>query len=226
MNKKAFIQELEKGLKKIGVSDSIDIIKDYEIHFDNEFSKGKSEEEIAKELGSIPDILADFQVEEKPIIQKSKMNLAAVITNDLLGYLGLFCLYMLNLALISQAIVSLILGIYLMFSLDIFSFIPILISPFSIFAGFTIVIYSVFSFGLSILMFQSLNQMTKRLTQWNREIFKGEEFVHIKVKQPKFIIRLTQVSGILLLVFSIGSYIVAVLMTKDAQFWHYWNWFS
>ncbi|MBU1142714.1 MAG: DUF1700 domain-containing protein [Firmicutes bacterium] len=226
MNKKAFIQELEKGLKKIGVSDSIDIIKDYEIHFDNEFSKGKSEEEIAKELGSIPDILADFQLEEKTIIQKNKMNVASVIINDIFGYLGIFCMYMLNLVLISQAIVSLILGIYLMFSVDIFSFVPVLVSPFSIFAGFTIVIYSIFSFGFSILMFQSLNKMTKRLTKWNREVLKGEEFERIHVNHSKLIIKIIQISGVVLVIFLIVSYIVAVIMTKEVEFWHYWNWFS
>lgn len=67
MNKITFMQELEKGLKKIGVRDSIDILKDYEVHFENEFSKGKSEEEIAKELGNIEEILIDFQQEDQNI---------------------------------------------------------------------------------------------------------------------------------------------------------------
>ncbi|MDO9630255.1 MAG: DUF1700 domain-containing protein [Acholeplasmataceae bacterium] len=226
MNKITFIQELEKGLKKIGVSDFTDIIKDYETHFDNELNKGKSEEEIAKELGSIPDILSDFQAEEKQVVSKKKMNYFQVIFNEVFGYLGLFILYLFNLSLISLSISSVVLGIYLMTSLSIFSFIPDLVSPFSQFTGFTFVILSVFTFVLSIMLFRLLNQMTLRLIQWHHEMLSGKVYEEKEVKQSKLMIRIAQISGIALVILLIVTYIVGVVITKEAEFWHYWNWFS
>lgn len=226
MNKITFIQELEKGLKKIGVKDYIDIIKDYEVHFDNELKKGKSEEEIAKELGSIPDILSDFQVDEKPVVVQQRANPATIILNDTFGILGLFTLYMLNLVFISASIICLVLGLYLMTSMDIFSFVPLLVFPFSLFAGLTTLTLSVFLFFVSIQTFESLNEKTRKLINWNLLVIKGEAKELVKVKQSKLISNLTKFSGIILIILIIISYIVGVMITKEAEFWHYWNWFA
>jgi uncharacterized membrane protein len=226
MNKITFIQELEKGLKKIGVRDSIDIIKDYEVHFENELSKGKSEEEIAKELGNIEEILIDFQQEDQNIVVHRKVSSVVIIISNVFGYLGIFFLYILNLSLLSSALASMIIGLYLMFSFEIFSFMPLLLSPFSIFAGLTIIILSIFFFGLSILFYKLNHRLVKRLINWNRTLKTGQDQHVVDIKPSILIIRITQISGISLLIFVVISYIVGVLMTRQAEFWHYWNWFS
>lgn len=226
MNKITFIHELEKGLRKIGVKDYIDIIKDYEVHFDNELNKGKSEEEIAKELGNISDILSDFQVDEQPVVVQQRANLGTIILNDTFGILGLFTLYMVNLVFISASISSLVLGLYLMTSMDIFSFVPLLVFPFSLFAGLTTLTLSVFLFFISIQTFESLNEATRKLLNWNLLVFKGETKELVKAKQSRLITNLTKFSGIILIILIVISYIVGVIITKDAEFWHYWNWFA
>lgn len=52
MNKKAFLQQLRKGLKGIPKEDLEDILYDYQEHIDSALETGKSEEEITRELGS------------------------------------------------------------------------------------------------------------------------------------------------------------------------------
>ena len=52
MNKKAFLQQLRKGLKGIPKSDLEDILYDYQEHIDSALETGKSEEEITREFGS------------------------------------------------------------------------------------------------------------------------------------------------------------------------------
>lgn len=52
MNKKAFLQQLRKGLKGIPKDDLEDILYDYREHIDSALEKGKSEEEVTEKLGS------------------------------------------------------------------------------------------------------------------------------------------------------------------------------
>ena len=52
MNKRAFLQQLRKGLKGIPKDDLEDILYDYTEHIDSALETGKSEEEITKDLGS------------------------------------------------------------------------------------------------------------------------------------------------------------------------------
>ena len=52
MNKRAFLQQLRKGLKGIPKDDLEDILYDYTEHIDSALETGKSEEEITGDLGS------------------------------------------------------------------------------------------------------------------------------------------------------------------------------
>lgn len=52
MNKRAFLQQLRKGLSGIPKEDLEDIIYDYTEHIDSALETGKSEEEITRDLGS------------------------------------------------------------------------------------------------------------------------------------------------------------------------------
>jgi uncharacterized membrane protein len=52
VNRIEFMEQLRNGLKGISEEEIEDILYDYEEHFDIGLSKGKTEEEIAKELGN------------------------------------------------------------------------------------------------------------------------------------------------------------------------------
>lgn len=65
MNKKEFIDKLKIHLQGMPESEIQDILSDYEEHFDIGISKGKSEEEIAKELGDPIDIAESYKTSYK-----------------------------------------------------------------------------------------------------------------------------------------------------------------
>lgn len=68
MNKYEFLEELKKELEKHNVSDTEDIISEYEDHFAFKAEEGRTEEEVAKKLSSPKEIAeeyAEFASEDK-----------------------------------------------------------------------------------------------------------------------------------------------------------------
>ncbi len=63
MNKKAFLQQLRKGLSGIPKNELEDILYDYTEHIDSALETGKSEEEITNELGSPKKIAKQHRAE-------------------------------------------------------------------------------------------------------------------------------------------------------------------
>lgn len=68
MNKEQFLTQLEGALKRLPSSEREDIIQDFREHFEVGVSEGKSEEEIAKGLGTpqqiAKEITASFHLEQ------------------------------------------------------------------------------------------------------------------------------------------------------------------
>lgn len=60
MNKKEYLAKLRMYLQGLPISEIEDIISDYEEHFNVGISKGKSEEEIAKELGDPKEVAQSY----------------------------------------------------------------------------------------------------------------------------------------------------------------------
>ena len=65
MTKNQYFKELKKQLKLYAVKESEDILKDYEEHFDEALSNGKTEDEICKNLGSPENIAKQYSSEDK-----------------------------------------------------------------------------------------------------------------------------------------------------------------
>lgn len=65
MNRAEFIGILRKELQSIPENEIIDILYDYEEHFEVGLSKGKGEEEIAKELGNPKNIAKSYRASSK-----------------------------------------------------------------------------------------------------------------------------------------------------------------
>ena len=222
-----FIKQLSDGLKKIGVIDSEEVIKDYEAHFDNELLKGKTEEEISRELGKISDILADFQT-DKPLNEPIKrLSLYSVILSDIFVYIGMLSFYLVNLATIILSLASLLLGFYFIFSMILLDIIPVMNPLFGQFLGLMFIAIAVLFFGVSILLFKFLNVLMKRLGQWHKKVLKGEiNGTVIIINHYKFIKAITLWSGLAVIILLIVTYIIGVNLAGDPQFWHEWNWFE
>ncbi len=65
MNKDQFMQNLKNRLESLGPTAVAEILADFEDHFANGLSRGKSETEIAAELGN-PDDIAQQYIDESP----------------------------------------------------------------------------------------------------------------------------------------------------------------
>lgn len=74
MNKDEYLDLLQLYLKDLSYDEVQDILSDYEEHFQIGISKGKSEEEISKELGSPKDIANNFKGTSEINPSESKTN--------------------------------------------------------------------------------------------------------------------------------------------------------
>jgi len=72
MNREKFIEQLRDGLSGLPESDIADILYDYNEHFEIGSSKGKTQEEIALELGNPQTIAKSYRVNAK--ITKAEKN--------------------------------------------------------------------------------------------------------------------------------------------------------
>lgn len=65
MNKKDYLTKLKIALQGLPIEEVEDILSDYEEHFQIGISKGKSEEEIAHELGDPREVAAGYRLNQR-----------------------------------------------------------------------------------------------------------------------------------------------------------------
>lgn len=93
MNRNEFIQKLNDDLKSLPESEIKDILYDYEEHFEIGLSKGKTEEQISKELGDPRSISKSYRASS--MISKAETNpspksfFKALLAAMALGFLNL-----------------------------------------------------------------------------------------------------------------------------------------
>lgn len=93
MNKAQFMEQLRNGLKGIPEEEIEDILYDYKEHFEIGLSKGKTEEEIAKELGNPRNIAKSYKASSTIIVAEKdpspKNLLKAILAATALGFFNL-----------------------------------------------------------------------------------------------------------------------------------------
>ena len=111
MTKGEYIQSLRATLKRLPLEEIEDIIYDYEEHFQIGLSKGKTEEEIAKELGDPKSIAKMYNVSSK--IDEAENNPST--KNFLKAVFSAMALGIFNFIIVLGpfiAIVALLIGLY------------------------------------------------------------------------------------------------------------------
>jgi uncharacterized membrane protein len=90
MNKQSYITNLKRELGPLKQSTKLEILADIEEHFQNGKASGKTEEQVAQELGSVNDLAAQyvFQAEENEKVGLSPN----AIGRSVLAAIGLFLL--------------------------------------------------------------------------------------------------------------------------------------
>lgn len=116
MNKNDYLNRLKTNLQGLSKEEIDDILSDYEEHFQIGLSKGKTEEEISKELGDPKEVAAGYKLNLKINQDTDKTNYSSKATNDntkkfILGLL----LVIVNIVVLfgpAMALFGIILGIF------------------------------------------------------------------------------------------------------------------
>lgn len=88
MTKNQYFKELKKQLKNYFVTDYEDILKDYEEHFNEALSSGKTEEEICNNLGKPEDVAKQYSKENN--IPKKKAHKKFLVLTIIFGIIMLY----------------------------------------------------------------------------------------------------------------------------------------
>lgn len=192
MNKREYLYQLERYLQEFPRDEVKDILSDYEEHFHVGISKGKTEEEISKELGNPKDIAKTYKASYRDDTSRIENYDAPPNTNDntrrlLMGILLIF----LNLIIVLGpflAIAGLLLAGYIIG-------ISFIIAGFFVFTGSSVVlltpipaphILTSLSFGLGFIALGILGlilavylsklfiQLTVKYGRWNLELINGQ----------------------------------------------------
>ena len=186
MNKQEYLDILMSYLQGLPISELEDIFSDYEEHFRIGISKGKSEEEISKELGDPMEVANNY----KTIYgynNNQDMNNTSYSNNDTKKLLVTIGLIAFNIIVVAGPYLGLV-GILLSFygigiSIIIGGFAVLFSFPFSIFTPIpTPHILTSISFGigllalgalgiiLSVYLTKLLYQLTIKYIKWNSEL--------------------------------------------------------
>ncbi|HCN60042.1 MULTISPECIES: HAAS signaling domain-containing protein [Mammaliicoccus] len=169
MNKKSYLNTLNKYLKNVSVDERADILDEYETHFISGIKDGQSEDMIAKELGNPKEIAkeinATLALDRAETNNKVRNVWQAIISVMGLSILNFFVI------LIPIVIIISILFSFIVTTLSLLITPAILIVK-GVYNGFDVIqpidLYVVLtSFGLGLMIFT----VTYLLTKWSYKLF-------------------------------------------------------
>lgn len=190
MNRQEYLHRLRISLQFLPIAELEDILSDYKEHFHIGISKGKSEEEISKELGDPSEVANGYKSTFKPNINKNanysndntnKLLIAllligfnvVVVLGFFLGLVGLLIgSYAIGFALIVAGIIVLF-GFPIALITNIFT--PHILTSLSF--GFGTIGLGVLGIILSVYLTKGFYKLTVKYIQWNIELInKGGAF--------------------------------------------------
>lgn len=189
MRKYEFLRILEIYLKGLPQDEIRDIISDYEEHFDIGLSKGKTGEEISKELGDPKEIAENyvssggtnkFNMDHQEDYLPPK-NVFTIILLIFLNAIIIFGPYMLVLGILlgifGTGLGFILGGIAILFGAPFAIFLPFLTPHFLTALGFGMAlgILGVLIIILGIYLSKGLYRLTLKYINWNVKIVKGWE---------------------------------------------------
>ncbi|MCO0861331.1 DUF1700 domain-containing protein [Staphylococcus pasteuri] len=182
MNKERYLKQLVANLKHMDNTDKQDIYNEYETHFISGKNEGKSEEDIAKQLGD-PKMIAK-ELNATMAIEKvdEKSNLKSIF-KAILAVMGLG-LFNFFIVLVPAFFILMIFFTLIIFTLILFSAPIFLIIKFATEGSNSIILYDVYMAGLmfgvslmllaiTILLIKWFLKLTVMYLKWNVSFVKG-----------------------------------------------------
>ncbi len=181
VNKREFISALRKELAPLSESDRSELLADYEAHFTFGTQSGKSEEEIAHELGSPQELAREaFGYNGVPELKAVR---AVSVTRTIFSIIGLLFLNLMLVIPVAAALWSVWLGVCAAAVSGIFS--PLLVvvdwiihSSFSgmkLFLSVAVCGLGIFAAIAARYIGKLLAQLTRMYVLWNYRVAKGEQ---------------------------------------------------
>ena len=239
MTKLDFMTQLAQELKKRGVSDSDDILEEYEQHFAFKLADGYSEEEIAAKLGAPKDLAAQFI----PAAQK-KTGVGRFFTVFGLCWLDLFYgIFVVLLAawavVMASAVLSFgLVGVCLVGNLGVLPIVSLPEMPYvsALLLGISLLGLAAVCVVGCVYYFAFLRQFCKAYARFHKNALsasRGEPALPALPFYPQFApARRRRLRTVLLVslvcfgVFLVAGAVVSAVLAGNVQFWHVWHWFG
>ncbi|QLY26519.1 DUF1700 domain-containing protein [Bdellovibrio sp. KM01] len=185
MTKAEFFEQLNEGLKKVRKDERADILAEYEEHFHHALAKGKTEDQICKDLGSVDQIIKDYRIEKvladqvtgetghAKSIMRAALILMALAPLNFLVFIGPFLVTMCLLVAFWSVGGSLFLvGAAMFFTLLVKIFSSLLV-PVLMIGCVGIASLGIFFMLLLLPITQLAGAMTFRYLKWNLDFARG-----------------------------------------------------
>lgn len=190
MNKDEYLSDLKRHLNGFSEAELQDILSDYREHFSIGISKGKTEEEISKELGDPKDIANNFKNNYRPSNYKdnsntnnSNDNLRKILIILFLGFLNLvivlgpyLALFGLLIGIYGIGISFIVAGFGILFGFPI-SFFMTIISPHiltSLSFGIGFGTLGILTLILAVYLSKLFINLTVQYARWNIKLINGK----------------------------------------------------
>lgn len=185
MNRKEYLDRLRVCLQGLPLDELEDILSDYEEHFDIGISKGKSEEEISKELGDPREVANNYRTTYKPNFntnnfdtnvpndstRKLMISLLLIAFNLIVVFAPFMTLVGLLISLYATSISFIFGGIVILFGFPITLFTPIPVPHILTSISFGIGFLALGALGiiLSVYLTKGFYKLVVKYIQWNVE---------------------------------------------------------
>lgn len=238
MTKSEFLEKLKTELNRKNVTDTTDIIEEYEQHFAFKLADGYTEEEIAAKLGDPKGIAAQYDASQVAGSGGKK-----VITAIGLGvadfFFGLLCilLFAWETVLAAFAVVcgAVTVGLFTTIRTSVFTFIPAMPYHCAFILGVCFTSLTVLSVIGTVYFFSFIRQLMRVFCRFHKNTLvfsQGHAVLPSITIYPQFSAkskrRIKKLSLAAVTAFAVGfvlGFIVCALSAGAIEFWHTWNWF-
>lgn len=238
MTKNEYLLQLKNELRKNNISDTDDILGEYEQHFAFKFADGFSEEEIAAKLGDPSELASQFMpnATQNKYGGRKIVTIIGIIFADL--FVGVFFLTLFIFAAVMGivTIATAIIGICLLGGYNLNNLIPGMPYLCAIIYSVSLLALAVLSAAACIYFVVFTGQLMRSYKRFHVNAIAGSTGKATLPSLPAYPLlsaRLKRRMRMLvlssLIVFAVSfvvGYLLSVILTGNIEFWHVWGWFT
>ncbi len=238
MTKNEFLSKLSIELKKNSISDTADIISEYEQHFAFKLADGFTEEEIAVKLGDPAGIAAQYEQgnETKSCSGQRVATIIGLCFADLFAGIFFVLLAAWGVVMAALSLTCATLAVCLFGGLNIYTLIPPMPYWCGAITGLSLAALAVLATVGCIYFAAFVRQLLRSFGRFQHNALAASSGVaklpsvafnpQISAKSNRRIRSIALISLALFAVCFVLSFIVCALSAGSLEFWHTWGWFG